>query len=76
MGDDSECLLLWAVPDWSTWARFEQAWEGSASLAGWRDELVALEASWQRILLVDSPLNPMRIRRQPEESDRRPLSEI
>jgi hypothetical protein len=76
MGDDSECLLLWAVPDWPTWASFERAWEGSGALAGWRETLVGLGAAWQRILLMDAPLNPMHIGRQPEISDRRPLSEI
>ncbi len=76
LGDDSECLLLWALPDWPTWATFERAWDGTGPLADWKDELIGLGASWQRILLMDSPLNPMKTGRQPEESDRRPLSEI
>ncbi|HEY2301736.1 MAG TPA: hypothetical protein VGH66_07575 [Acidimicrobiales bacterium] len=76
MSNDSECLLLWAFPDWDTWARFEQAWEDVGALVAWRDALIGLGATWQRFLLVDAPLSPMRIGRQPEVSDRRPLSEV
>ena len=25
MIDESECLLIWAIPDWDAWARFELA---------------------------------------------------
>src|SRR6202035_2611311 len=73
MGDDSECLLLWAFPDWDTWVSFEQAWEDGGALVAWRDALIGLGATWQRILLMDAPLSPMRIGRQPAVSDRRPL---
>jgi hypothetical protein len=76
MGDDSECLLLWAFPSWDTWTSFEQAWEQGGALIAWRDALIGLGATWQRFLLVDAPLSPMRIGRQPAISDRRPLSEI
>lgn len=76
MGDDSECLLLWAIPSWDTWTTFEQAWEDGGALAAWRDALIGMGATWQRFLLMDAPLSPMRIGRQPAVSDRRPLSEI
>jgi hypothetical protein len=76
MSDDSECLLLWAFPDWDTWVSFEQAWEDDGALVAWRDALIGLRATWQRILLMDAPLSPMRIGRQPAVSDRRPLSEV
>jgi len=76
MRDDSECLLLWAIPDWAAWGDFEHAWDGDGPLVAWRDRLLDLRARWLRVLLVDSPLNPMKIGRQPEESDRRPLSAI
>ena len=33
-------------------------------------------AIWRRILLVDAPLSPLRIGRQPAVEDRRPLDEI
>jgi len=42
----------------------------------WRTTVEGLGARTQRILLVDSPLAPLRTGRQPQVSDRRPLSEI
>jgi hypothetical protein len=72
MTNDSEAVVLWALPDWSTWAAFEQAWDGAA-LSAWRARLVAMGADVRRTLKVDAPLAPLRIGRQPEVSDRRPL---
>jgi hypothetical protein len=74
MRADDECILLWACPSWRVWGEFEQAWSGE--LKAWFDELVAFGARWQRTVLVDSPLSPMRTGRQPSVSDRRPLDEI
>jgi hypothetical protein len=76
MGDASEALLLWAIPDWATWVAYEQAWRGDGALAPWAKTLVGLGARWRRQLLIDSPLNPLRTGRQPQESDRRPLDEV
>jgi hypothetical protein len=45
-------------------------------LRAWRKSLIELEAQVERILLIDSPLSPMRIGRQPEVEDRRPLSDF
>jgi hypothetical protein len=73
---DDECVLLWACPSWAAWGAFEQAWDGRGGLADWRDTLVGLGARWQRTLLVDSELAPLRTGRQPRESDRRPLDEV
>jgi hypothetical protein len=68
MRGEDECILLWAIPTWDDWSRAEQAIAGgSASLLG------ALEGSIrsrQRILLVDSPLSPLRTGRQPHRDDR------
>jgi hypothetical protein len=75
MRNDTEAIAIWAIPDWDTWVRFEQAWDGDG-LATWRARLVALSADVQRTLLVDAPLSPMRLGRQPSIADRRPLSEI
>ena len=33
MADDSEALLLWAIPDWATWVAYEQAWAPDGALA-------------------------------------------
>jgi hypothetical protein len=75
MRNDTEAIVIWALPDWQTWAHYEQAWDGPA-LAPWRARLVALGADIQRTLLVDAPLAPLRLGRQPAVEDRRPLSEI
>jgi hypothetical protein len=75
MVNDSECIVIWAVPDWSTWARFEAS-QRDLALRPWRTRLDALGADWRRTLMVDAPLAPLRLGRQPRESDRRPLEEI
>lgn len=75
MVNESECIVIWAIPDWPTWAAFEAAQSGDR-LRSWRTTLDALGADWRRSLPVDAPLAPLRIRRRPEESDRRPLDDI
>jgi hypothetical protein len=75
MVSDSECILIWAIPDWRTWAAFEAA-QHDQRLRPWRARLDVLGADWRRTLMVDAPLAPLRLGRQPAESDRRPLEEI
>ncbi len=75
MVNDSEAIVIWAIPDWTTWARFEQAWDREP-LAGWQQWLVGLGAGVRRTLMNDAPLSPLRLGRQPNVEDRRPLSEI
>ena len=74
--NDSECVLLWRVPRAADWADFERAQDGDAGLARWRESIRGIALDWQRSLLVDAPLSPLRTGRQPQESDRRPLEEI
>lgn len=75
--NDSEVILLWALESWDAWAALEQAWAASSgSLAPWRDKTLELGADWRRSVLMDSALSPMRIGRQPLESDRLPLGEL
>ena len=76
MVNDTEAIVIWAIPDWATWVRFEQAWAGRGELDAWRKLTVGLRADWRRTLLLDSPLSPLRIGRQPEESDRLPLDQV
>ncbi|MEV0595921.1 NIPSNAP family protein [Nonomuraea cavernae] len=70
LGDDSECFLLWAVPDLERWAEFEAAHDADQATGGWKARLRASARSFQRILLADAPLSPMRIGRQPGRADR------
>jgi len=76
MRADDECILLWACPSWPVWAEFEQAWSRNGELASWSKTVVDFGATWQRTVLVDAELSPMRIGRQPGVSDRRPLDQV
>jgi hypothetical protein len=64
MANDDEALLLWAIPTWRQWADGE----ADRDLMAWRRGLGA--TGWDRVVMVDSPLNPLRIGRQPARSDR------
>ncbi len=64
MANDDEALLLWAIPTWQQWADGE----ADPALGAWRRGLAP--RSWHRVLLVDAPLCPLRIGRQPERTDR------
>jgi hypothetical protein len=76
MGDDHEAILLWSFPDWPSWTAFEQAWSAGGAMSAWGAELHRLEARWQRTLMIDAPLAPLRTGRQPQIEDRRPLDEL
>jgi hypothetical protein len=69
MVNDSECIVIWSIPEWKTWANFESAQRGT-ELRSWRATLDGFGADWRRILMVDAPLAPLRIGRQPDETDR------
>jgi len=75
MSTDTEAIVIWAASDLSTWAAFERGWD-DGSLAQWRAVLDSLDARLHRTLMVDAPLSPMRIGRQPAVSDRLPLSDV
>jgi hypothetical protein len=76
MVNESECIVIWALPDWSTWAALEQAWLTSGALDEWRAVTTELGADWRRSLMVEAPLSPLRTGRQPRVEDRRPLHEL
>jgi hypothetical protein len=69
MVSDSECLLLWAVPDWPSWASFERTADSDAFDA-WRGVVLPMVEAWHRTLIVEAPLSPLRLGRQPAEADR------
>ncbi len=64
MVNDDEALLLWAIPTWQQWADGE----GDRDLMQWRRGLDA--TTWHRVVMVDAPLGPLRLGRQPARSDR------
>jgi hypothetical protein len=72
MVNETESILLWAIPTWERWAEFEKAQRRDKTLMAWRRRGDELITGWHRFLLVDSPLSPMRTGRQPSRSDREP----
>jgi hypothetical protein len=66
MVNDTECVVIWAIPSWAAWAGYEQAWLADGGpLDDWRRTTIGLGADWRRSLLVDAPLAPLRTGRQP-----------
>ena len=59
MVNDSEAIVLWAIPDWATWTRFEQAWSSPSG------ELDALAQDDARAPGRLAPHPPDRLAAQP-----------
>jgi hypothetical protein len=76
MVSDTEAIVIWAFDAWASWAGFEREWTDGRKLDGWRAHVEGVGADVARTLLVDAPLAPLRLGRQPTESDRLPLSEL
>jgi hypothetical protein len=65
--NDDEAFLLWSVPSWERWGAAEAA---RRARHPWQASQRAAVTDIKRILLVDAPLSPLRIGRQPARSDR------
>jgi len=76
MVNDSECVVIWAFPSWKVWAEFEAGQRSAGALVDWRNQVAEVTVDWRRTLMVDAELSPLRIGRQPDESDRRPLDDF
>ena len=76
MEDQSECIVLWAIPTHEEWAELEIAETSGGAIADWRSECRAAAKRVKRILLVEGATSTLRLGRQPSEADRRPLDEI
>ena len=72
----TEAILIWAIPDWAHWIRYEAGWSAGGELEVWNKALIECGATVRRTLMMDAPLSPMRLGRQPSVEDRRPLSEV
>ena len=70
MTNDGEAFFLWAIPSWEAWADAEKALRADPALRAWQTKSNQLTTELRRILLVDAPLCPFRIGRQPARSDR------
>jgi hypothetical protein len=68
MRADDEVIALWGIPGWDAWADAEAraVWNRGVGRARPRTR--------HRWLLVDAELSPLRTGRQPQASDRRPLT--
>jgi hypothetical protein len=75
MWHDTQCIVIWAIPDWPSWAAYESA-QGDERLAEWHTTQDKLDVDFMRTLMVEAPLSPLRIGRQPDAGDRRPLDEV
>jgi hypothetical protein len=73
--DDREAVVLWAYPDWASWAESESAADRGGPLGRWRTTARSLARESWRFLMADAPLSPLRTGRQPLESDRIDWSE-
>jgi len=74
MRNGTEAISLAAFDALQAWAEYEDA--AMDRQQPWRRWLSAQGIRQERILLVDAPLSPLRIGRQPQESDRLPLEQI
>ena len=68
--DESEAILLWAIPTWEDWAEFEKNQRQDKAIMDWRGDIRKVTDTWYRFLLADAPLSPFRIGRQPSRADR------
>lgn len=70
LGNESEAFVLWSIPSWRQWSDAERELRGDGPLGKWRLRHQSAPVTFSRILLVDSPLSPLRTRRQPRREDR------
>ena len=70
MVNESECFLLWAIPQWEQWAAFEEAAIANSPLRREQRALTDRITGFHRFLLLDAPLCPFRTGRQPSRDDR------
>jgi len=73
---DSECVLLCALPSFAAWGALEEARRRPGVLRDRLERGYRRARDLHRTLLVEAPLSPLRLGRQPEVADRRPLGEI
>jgi hypothetical protein len=70
MRDESEAIVIWAIPSWDHWSALERATGVEHEVQDWRAQQATVSTHVERVLLVDAPLSPMRTGRQPQDSDR------
>jgi hypothetical protein len=66
----SECLVLWSADRFEDWTGFERDQSDSPTMQAWRKRTSDLVVDFERVLMVEAPLSPLRLGRQPAVSDR------
>ncbi len=59
---DSEVIVIWAVPTFADWARFEAAVAGGtdSEIVAWQTAIAGMVIDWRNKLLVASDLSPIK----------------
>ena len=57
--NDSEALVLWALPEWDAWARMERESSTGPELKNWRARTALLELDYDAKLLTPAARNPL-----------------
>ncbi len=65
MRNDSECILIWAIRDWKTWGKIEQAYEEDPRVPVWRRKTEGIAIDWLNHLMVSAPASPTKTGHQP-----------
>jgi hypothetical protein len=66
----TECLVLWSADRFDDWTGFERDQLDDPGMQAWRKRTSDLVVDWERVLLVEAPLSPLRLGRQPSVDDR------
>jgi hypothetical protein len=69
MANDDECIVITAYPTWSSWAKSERSAAAGDEVTSWRASLRDVVTGWKRVVMIDSPLSPLRTGRQPSRAD-------
>ena len=64
MRDDSEVVLIWAMQEWSDWARVSKA-QGSQPFQTWRAMTKDIALDWVGHLMCSAPASPLKTGVQP-----------
>ena len=75
MHADSECICIWAIDTWEHWGEYEKAVYADPKVRAWRDRQWGSKG-FERFLMCDAPLSPMKIGRQPARSDRQGWTDL
>jgi hypothetical protein len=70
LADESECVLIWAIPSWEQWSELERALAGDGPVRRWQNRLYEVSLASNRFLMNDAPLCPLKTGRQPSRADR------